>query len=95
VCVLADERRGGRGGNGEQRGEARGAGVFICRRWSRCRLHLDGGDWARVAVYLVRRCEPSLALGSARSGVRRVLRGSAGFRSGACVLLCGTACWAG
>jgi hypothetical protein len=57
--MLADERRGGRGGNGEQRGEERGAGVYICRRWSRSRVHFDGNDWAMQAVLLVRRCEPS------------------------------------
>jgi hypothetical protein len=57
--MLADERRGGRGDNGEQRGEARGIGVFSCRQWARSRVHFDGNDWRDGAVFLARRCEPS------------------------------------
>jgi hypothetical protein len=92
---LREEREWSEGANGQQGSAPEGVWGFIERAWSRCRLHLDGGDWARVAASLVQHCEPSLALGSARSGVRCVLRGSAGFRSGACILVCGTACWAG
>jgi hypothetical protein len=81
---LREEREWSKGANGQQGSAPEGVRGFNRRAWSRCRLHLDGGDWARVAVSLGRHHEPSLALGSARSGVRCVLRGSAGFRSGAC-----------
>jgi hypothetical protein len=54
-------------------------------------LHRLGGG----AVRSERRSELSAWVGLVWSGVRCVLRGSAGFRSGACVLVCGTACWAG
>jgi hypothetical protein len=91
---LIEERKWSEGANGQQGSAPEGVRGFNRRAWSRCRLHLDGGDWARVAVSLGRYREPSLALGSARSGVRCVLHGSAGFRSGACVLVCGTVCWA-
>jgi hypothetical protein len=94
-ATLREEREWSEGANGQQGPAPEGVRGFNGLAWSRCRVHLDGDDWVRVAVYLVRRCEPSLALGSARSGVRCVLRGSAGFRLGACVLVCGTACWAG
>jgi hypothetical protein len=50
--MLADERRDGRGGNGEQRCEARGAGVFICRRWSRCAVVSTITDWVAVRCVL-------------------------------------------
>jgi hypothetical protein len=92
---LREEREWSEGANGQQGSPPEGVRGFNGWAWSRCRLHLDGGDWARVAVSLVRHRELSLALGSARSGVRCVLHSSAGFRSGACVLVCGTTCWAG
>jgi hypothetical protein len=95
LAKLKEEREWTEGANGQQGSALEGVRGFNGRAWSRCRLHLDGGDWARVAVSLVWHREPSLALGSARSGVRCVLRSSAGFRSGACVLVCDTACWAG
>jgi hypothetical protein len=37
-----------RRGNGEQRGEVRGAGVFICSLWARCVVVLTITDWAVV-----------------------------------------------
>jgi hypothetical protein len=46
--VLADERRVWRGGNGKQRGEERGAGVFICSLWARCVVVSTTTDWAVV-----------------------------------------------
>jgi hypothetical protein len=92
---LREEREWSEGANGQQGLALEGVRGFNGRAWLRCRMHLDGGDWARVAVSLVRHREPSLALGLARSGVQCVLCGSAGFRSGACVLVCGTACWVG
>jgi hypothetical protein len=60
--MLADERRDGRGGNGEQRGAERGAGAYNCRLWSRSRVHFDGNDWTTQAVILVRRCELGLVV---------------------------------
>jgi hypothetical protein len=92
---LREEREWSEGANGQQGSAPEGVQGFNGQAWSRCRMHLDGGDWVRVAVSLVRHREPSLALGLARSGVRCVLHGSASFRLGACVLVCGTACWAG
>jgi hypothetical protein len=91
---LREDREWSEGANGQQGSAPEGVRGFNGRAWSWCRLHLDGVDWARVAVSLVWHRELSLALGSARSGVRCVLHGRAGFRSGACILVCGTACWA-
>jgi hypothetical protein len=54
-------------------------------------LHRLGGG----AVCSEQRSELSARVGLVWSSVRCVLRGSADFRSGACVLVCGTACWAG
>jgi hypothetical protein len=34
--------------NGEQRGEERGAGVFICSRWARCVVVSIVTEWAAV-----------------------------------------------
>jgi hypothetical protein len=92
---LREEREWGEGANGQQGMAPKGARGFNGLAWSRCRVHLDGGDWARVAVSLVRHREPSLALGLARSGVQCLLRGSVGFSSGASVSVRGMACWAG
>jgi hypothetical protein len=67
-------------------------------------LYPGGGGGARGfdlhrlgsgAVRSERRSELSAWVGLVWSGVRCVLRSSAGFRSGACVLVGGTACWAG
>jgi hypothetical protein len=46
--MLADERRVWRGGNGEQRGEVRGAGVFNSSLWARCVVVSTITDWAVV-----------------------------------------------
>jgi hypothetical protein len=81
LVKLREDREWSEGANGQQ-GSAQGVcGGFIERAWSRCRVHLDGGDWARVAVFLVRRCEPSARVWSMWLGVRRWARKRAVFRS--------------
>jgi hypothetical protein len=78
---LREEREWSEGANGQQGPAPEGVRGFIERAWSRCRLHLDGVDWARVAVFLVRRCEPSARVWSMWLGVRRWARKHAVFRS--------------
>jgi hypothetical protein len=70
---IREEREWSEGANGQQGMAPEGARGFNRLAWSWCRVHLDGGDWARVAVFLVWHCEPSLALGLARSGVQCLL----------------------
>jgi hypothetical protein len=92
---LREGREWSEGANGQQGTAPEGAQGFNGLAWSRCRAHLDGGDWARVVVSLVQHHELSLALGLARSGVQCLLHGSVVFSSGASVSVHGTACWAG
>jgi hypothetical protein len=76
---LREDREWSEGANGQQ-GSAQGVcGGFIERAWSRCRVHLDGGDLARVAVFLVRRCELSAVRYLVWSGARRWARKRAVF----------------
>jgi hypothetical protein len=83
AASVCGERGSGREAN-ERRGRApEGVRGFIWPGWSRCRVHLDGDDWARGAVFLERHHELSLALGLATSGMHFFGRGTVGFSSGA------------
>jgi hypothetical protein len=95
LAGLREEREWSEGANGQQGMAPEGARGFNGLAWSRWRVHLDSGDWARVAVSLVRHREPSLALGLARLGVQCLLHGSVSFSSGASISVRGIACWAG
>jgi hypothetical protein len=92
---LREVREWSEGANGQQGKAPEGARGFNGLAWSRCRVHLEGEDWAMQAVLLVRRRELGLGLGSAKTGEQCLLRGSVGFRSGVSVSVLGTARWAG
>jgi hypothetical protein len=67
---------------------------FIGPAWSRCRVHLEGEDWAMQAVLLMRRCELVPVLGVARAGVRGFGHDTVGFRAGTSETACGAMCQA-
>jgi hypothetical protein len=80
---LREVREWSEGANGQQGKAPEGARGFNGLAWSRCRVHLEGEDWAMQAVFLERRSELGLMV---RSRCRRACckgRDDAIFSSGA------------
>jgi hypothetical protein len=79
---LREEREWSEGANEQQGSAPEGVRGFIERAWSRCRLHLDGGDWAMQVVLLERRRELGPGTRSDRTVVLCCGRGVVRFSAG-------------
>jgi hypothetical protein len=91
---LRKEREWGEGANGQQGKAPEWVWSFIGPAWSRCRVHLEGEDWAMQVVLLMRRCELVPVLGVARAGVCGFGHGTVGFRVGTSETARGAVCQA-
>jgi hypothetical protein len=96
MAARVCSERGSGGEANEQQGRApEGVLGFIWSGWCRCRVHLVGHGWVRGAAFLGRRCELSVALGVAASGVHGFGRGTVGFRAVAGKMVYGAVNWVG
>jgi hypothetical protein len=91
AVIVCGEKGSGREANELQERAPEGSRVLILMVWTRCRVNFGDDDWAREAVFLMRRCELSPVLGVARAAAHGFNRGTVRFSLGAREMACGSA----